>query len=223
MSGQNVSQSTVAVFDLDGTITDCDTYVKFLGMCLIRRPGRVFRALHLPFAVLLHKAGVYDNTWLKTTFLKAIAGGYSGVKLRELTNVLVANIMENHVRAAALTTIDEHRQAGHRLLLATASFDFYVQALAARLGFEDVVCTRASRDSADSLNGEIDGQNCYGKAKVDAVMKAVPDRQDCTLTAYTDHHSDWDLLLESDVAVAVTPTPELRRLAAQNEVEVRIW
>ena len=217
------TQSMVAVFDLDGTITDCDTYLKFLGLCLIRRPRRVIRALHLPFAVLLHKIGIYDNAWLKTRFLKAIAGGYSAVALRELTDTLVADIVENHVRAAALDAIDGHRQAGHRLVLATASFDFYVRVLADKLGFDEVVCTHALRGSDDVLEGEIDGENCYGPAKVAAVMKALPDRQGVSLTAYTDHHSDWGLLMESDVGVAISPTPELRQLAAQRDLEVRMW
>jgi len=166
---------------------------------------------------------MYDNAWLKARFLKAIAGGCSDATLTELVNILVSNILDNHVRPDAVTAIAEHRRAGHRLLLATASFDFYVQTLADQLGFDEVVCTRALRGPTGALIGDIDGANCYGKKKVDAVMGALPDRQGYDLTAYTDHHSDWELLLEADVPVAVSPTRELRRLANMKKIEIRKW
>ena len=213
----------VAVFDLDGTVTDCDTYLKFLGDCLAHRPRRALRSLHLPLAVVLHKAGAYDNTWLKTTFLRAIAGGFDADTLADIVGRHVPNIMARHVRQAARDAIAEHRRAGHRLLLATASFDFYVEQLGRQLGFDRVICTRAQRAPDQSLVGGIDGDNCYGAAKLKAVREALPDRDDCTLVAYSDHHSDWELLLESDRAVAVSPTPKLRHLARANGVEIRDW
>ncbi len=223
MNTKQHSRSVVAVFDLDGTITDCDTYVMFLRLCIRRQPARIFRSLHLPFAALLHLMGVFDNAWLKATFLKAIAGDCSSSALADLVNTHVTDIMENHIRAEALDTIRHHRQAGHRLLLASASFDFYVQHLGTRLGFDEVVCTRALRGPGESINGDIDGQNCFGTAKVAAVLGAIPDRQCCTVVAYSDHHSDWGLLLEADIPVAVSPTPELLRLANTKEVDIRYW
>jgi len=214
---------TIAVFDLDGTIADCDTYVKFLKLCLIRQPRRALRSLHLPFAVLLHKSGVYDNTWLKETFLSAIAGGYSSVTLSDIVDTHVDDVMQNHIRQGALPAIRRHREAGHRLLLASASFDFYVKQLGDRLGFDDVVCTRAMRGPDNVLLGKIEGRNCYGDAKVDAVLSAIPERDNCTLIAYSDHHSDWALLRESDVPVAVNPTRELIRLASAQQIDVQMW
>ena len=68
--------------------------------------------------------------------------------------------------------------------------------------------------------GGIDGENCYGAAKVRAVSEALPERKNCTITTYTDHHSDWDLLLESDIPVAVNPTRKLRRLAHARGIEI---
>jgi HAD superfamily hydrolase (TIGR01490 family) len=213
----------VAVFDLDGTITDCDTYVEFLKLCLIRQPSRLVRSVHLPGALLLHKAGYYDNAWLKETFLTAIAGGYAEGRIAELAHSLVSGLLEKHVRSGARDAIRRHRDAGHRLLLATASFDFYVASLAEELGFDEVVCTTAARDAGNRILGKIDGKNCYGAAKVEAVLEAIPDRESCRLTAYTDHHSDWALLQESDLPVAVHPTGALRRLALANEVDVQMW
>ena len=109
------------------------------------------------------------------------------------------------------------------MLLATASFDFYVRPLARKLGFDVVVCTRAAWAADGSLTGAIDGDNCYGEAKLKAVLATLPQRPRPTMIVYTDHHSDWQLLLESDHPVAVSPTAALRRLAKARGIEVRNW
>ena len=223
MAGSNPSGRGVAVFDLDGTVTDCDTYLKFLGLCLRRRPERLLYCLHLPVAALVHKMGFRDNAWLKGVFLKALAGGCDARTLEDLVSVHLDDIMSNHLRPAALEQMERHRQQGHLLMLATASFDFYVEELAKRLGFHSVVCTRAARAADRSLIGAIDGNNCYGGAKLAAVLKALPDRSACTIVAYSDHHSDWVLLKESDRAVAVSPTATLRHLAHKEGIEIRNW
>ena len=223
MTGSNPSGLGVAVFDLDGTVTDCDTYLKFLGLCLRRRPRRLLYCLHLPLAALVHKIGLRDNAWLKSVFLKSLAGGCDAGTLEDLVSVHLDDILNNHLRPAALEQIERHRQQGHLLMLATASFDFYVEALANRLRFHSVVCTRAARGPDRSLVGAIDGDNCYGAAKLAAVLKALPDRSACTVVAYSDHHSDWGLLKASDRAVAVSPTAALRRLAHKEGIEIRNW
>ena len=61
---------TVAIFDLDNTITYKDTYLAFLFKLLRDHPLRLFNCVKLPVAVLLYKTGRRDNSWLKETFLQ---------------------------------------------------------------------------------------------------------------------------------------------------------
>jgi phosphatidylglycerophosphatase C len=143
--------------------------------------------------------------------------------LTEIVDELVSDVVASHIRKGAAKVIETHRNAGDKLWLASASFDFYVKRLGASLGFENIVCTSAARTPEDALSGTIDGQNCYGRAKVDAVLRAIPDRDNHTLVAYSDHHSDWALLEESDIPVAVNPTRELRRIAEAKKIDIQMW
>lgn len=213
----------IAVFDLDGTITDCDTYVHFLWSCLKSRPGRLFHTIHLPLAVLIHKAGFRDNSWLKAVFLRAVAAGLRQPELDLLVTSYLRKIVKQHMRPSALAMISHHRENGHKLILATASFDFYVLDLAKTLGFHATICTHAVRDHNQALTGEIQGNNCYGAAKVHAVLAAIPNRENCLIYAYTDHHSDIALLSEADYPFAVCPSSRLRDFANKESIAILEW
>jgi phosphatidylglycerophosphatase C len=75
----------IALFDLDGTIARRDTYLAYLLGFLARHPERWPRAAPLPIAVLCHLAGWRSNTWLKTTFLRAVLGGIPRGRLESWT------------------------------------------------------------------------------------------------------------------------------------------
>ena len=56
-------------------------------------------------------------------------------------------------------TIAADRAAGYRLLLATASFHLYVDAIARRLGIDDVLATRLDEpDGADHIHARLAGE-----------------------------------------------------------------
>jgi hypothetical protein len=78
-----------AIFDLDRTITQRDTYVAFLLKFLLNSPSKVIFSSWLPIAVLMHKIGLRDNTWLKTVFLRSIAGGASKLEIETLSERFV--------------------------------------------------------------------------------------------------------------------------------------
>ena len=97
-------------------------------------------------------------------------------------------------------------------------------AIGKRLGFDDVLATRAAREAGRITGGPID-TNLRGWAKVDAVKRVlspVGDRPPIVY-AYSDHHSDVPLLLYADHAVAVDPTANLRAIAASNGIRIERW
>ena len=58
----------ISIFDLDGTLTKSDTYLAYLVGFLKRNPKRWFKALILPFAVVMFYLKIRDNQWLKNYF-----------------------------------------------------------------------------------------------------------------------------------------------------------
>ncbi len=219
-----VKKQTVAIFDLDSTITRKDTYVAFLITLLRMHPARLLRCGFLPIAVILHKTGLKDNSWLKETFLRTIAGGINRTQLDICADNFLTALTKHGIRSKALQKIQSHRQANHKLVLASASFDFYVENLAQQLGFDTIICTRSIWDNQNKLTGKIDGYNCYGVNKLNRLIDCFDqDRTELFIIGYSDHHSDKPFLDWVNRAIAVNPTEKLQQIAIQSNFDVENW
>src|SRR5262245_31792846 len=215
---------TIAVFDLDGTITRHDTYLRYLTGFLQHRPSRLLATLALPVDLLRFALGAVDNAYVKARFLQAILAGHSRSELEVWTETFLDILCQRDLRPGALARIAQHRAQGDRLILATASFDFYVQPLAQRLGFDEVICTQSLWNTDGRLLGGIDGPNCYGAVKLQRLYELLgTDLQDVSLLAYSDHHADLPLLTAATRAVAVNPTRKLQAAAALYGFSIENW
>ena len=214
----------IAFFDLDRTITRTGTYTPFLLHCMRSNPGR-YRSIPVALAAV----GAYAAKWtsradLKARMLDLFIAGASRPEVAAWTDDFVARWLRIQVRPGALAAIKRHHQAGDSIVLATASFDFYAQEFANRLGVNHVISTVSVWDGADRLCAAISGENCYGAAKVAAVesyLSSFPSRP--WFVVYSDHHSDFELLRAADEGVAVNPNAKLRRLAAKHGLPVVDW
>ena len=129
-----------------------------------------------------------------------------------------------NVFAGALARLDAERAAGRRIVLATASYGFYADAIAARLGIADVVATRSVWDG-DRLLPRIDGENCYDTAKrrmVEAWL-AANGLTGAPIRFFSDHVSDLPMFELAAEQVATTPSPKLRAVAAARGWEIVDW
>jgi HAD superfamily hydrolase (TIGR01490 family) len=215
---------TAAVFDLDHTITRIDTYANFLLRMILRRPTRWLSASTLVIDAAYSRLGYRDNEWLKQRALTRIGAGATAAEVEIQSVRLTEAVVRSQIPPAARAAIEQHRRADHRLVLATASFDFYVKPMARALGFNDVVCTLAEWDAAGCLTGRIVERNCYAEEKrrrVAALFGRA--RQDWHIIAYSDHHSDLPLLEWSNVARVVNPSKLMRRLAQERGFPILEW
>jgi putative phosphoserine phosphatase / 1-acylglycerol-3-phosphate O-acyltransferase len=118
------------------------------------------------------------------------------------------------VQPYAPGVIDEHRQAGRVLVMATTSPAPLVTPFAERLGFDAVVATEwASADGA--FTGDIDGPLAWGRGKLEAVQ-AWADAAGVDLAdsyAYSDSFYDAPLLEAVAHPVAVNADVRLAALA----------
>ncbi len=214
----------VSVFDLDGTLTGRDTYRAYLTGYLLRHPLRWPAIPLLCLAVAAHLAKLRSNHWLKATFLSLILGGANREQINRWTARFVPWAMNRLVRAQALDRIKERQDAGDRVVIATASPDLYVPALAGAMGVADVVCTAAQWSGDGRLTGRLDGANCYGPEKrrrVEEWLAALPGHG--PVTAFSDHHADLPLFDLAQNPIAVTPTPRLQSEARARHIPVELW
>ena len=110
--------------------------------------------------------------------------------------------------------------------MATAANAFYVEALARRLGIDEVVCTRSTWQG-ETLTPQIEGENCYGEAKREMVESYLEEqglaRADVHVRFFSDHVSDKPTFEWSDEPIAVNPSPKLKALAQKRRWPVLHW
>ncbi|MBF0135929.1 MAG: HAD-IB family hydrolase [Magnetococcales bacterium] len=217
-------QDHLAVFDLDKTITSCDTFRIFLRHVLLRRPGRWGRVPWLLWATLMYKAGWRSNSWLKGQFFRHVAGHLPRATLQRRIDATVAELIRVWLKPGAVAKLTQHRNAAHRLILATASLDLYVIPLAEQLGIQEVVCTRTDWNSPEIFTGMLTSPNCYGPDKLVALEHHLGKQlATCQAAVYSDHQADLSILMAAKDPVAVDPTPALQKMALAQGWTIVHW
>ncbi|WP_404710868.1 HAD family hydrolase [Sphingomonas sp. MMS24-J13] len=219
----------LAIYDMDRTVTRTGTYTPFLlHAAKALAPWRLAFAPVVPFVMAAYAAKLIDRRRLKEINQRLLIGGrIPRRKLAPVTEDFADLILKTNIHPGALRQIAEDKAAGRRLILATASYRFYVEPIARRLGFDDVIATGSVAGLDDIIHARIDGENNYGPAKlrlIEAWLKAEQiDRAAVHIRFYSDHASDAPVLEWADEPFAVNPSAGLKRLAAQRGWRVVDW
>lgn len=214
----------LAIYDMDKTITRQATWMPFLARYARTRPWRIAATLG-PSALYVAKR--IDRARLKEMTQALVLGRRADqAEVDRRARVFGARVAARWVRAEARARIAADRAAGYRVVLATASYDFYVRPIAAALGIDDVIATPSTVEG-DRLVARIAGENCYGEAKL-AMILAWLEREGIAREAahvrfYSDHVSDAPTLDWADEPFAVSPHDALRRLAGVKGWPVLDW
>lgn len=212
----------VAVFDLDVTLTRYDTYLPFLTGYLHRHPRRGLGLSQLPLRLLAFwRWG--DRDWVKESFLKAFLGGEPRERVTAWAAEFADQIFHHAMRPSGLQRLRWHRGRGDRVILASASFDVYVNELARLLHVDEVLATHMRWDSNNRVLG-IEGRNCRDDEKLTRVRNLLgADCDGAGVTAYSDSHADVPLLSWAQTGVAVCPSRRLTHQVAGLGLEVQRW
>ena len=219
----------LAVYDMDRTVTRRPTYTPFLLHCAVRRAP--WRLLLLPLVIasmIAYLSRLIDRARLKEINHHLLLGPtIPPDELRPLVESFANAQVRSNIRPGALTAIARDKAQGRRLVLATASYRLYSQAIADRLGFDDVIATGSIIGLDDRVHAKIAGENCYGPAKLrmiaDWVEKSGLLGKHGHVRFYSDHVSDAPAFEWADEPVAVNPHGRLRRLAEQRGWGIEDW
>lgn len=216
-----MSDTGVAVFDLDGTITRHDTLFGLLVRALARRPLRWWRALAMPFA-FARFALDRDHGRLKGAMIRIALGGRKRAQLAAELAAHVERVCGTQLRAGALAAIERHRAAGDRLVLLSASPDLYVPEIGRRLGFAEAICT-AVRWDGEVLDGRLAGPNRRGAAKVECVAQLRARHPGVPFAAYGNAGTDLAHLRLVEHPLLVNAKPAARAEARRDGIPVDDW
>jgi HAD superfamily hydrolase (TIGR01490 family) len=221
--------SDLAIYDMDRTVTRRATYTPFLLHCALRRAP--WRLLFLPLVLLSMTAyglRIIDRARLKEINHRLLIGHRVHPReLKPLIESFADKQVATNVRPGARAAIARDKADGRRLVLATASYRLYADAIAERLGFDDVIGTGSIIGLDDRVHARIAGENCYGPAK----LRMIADWVEASglkgarghVRFYSDHVSDRPAFEWSDEPVAVNPHGKLRRLAEARGWAVEDW
>jgi HAD superfamily hydrolase (TIGR01490 family) len=225
----NPNPTLLAIYDMDKTVTRRATYNGFLiHMAWNKSPWRLFLSPLLPLGLALFFLKVWDRARLKQFSQMVLIG-------RSVSKERFAKYLESHadlvvgknVYPQLVARVAEEKAAGYRHIMATASYRLYVEAIASRLGFNDVIATNLATNSSGHVLARIDGHNCYDAAKLELVKDWMAtnhlERADCHIRAYSDHVSDAPLLAYADEAYATNPHQPLAEMARANGWEIIDW
>lgn len=219
----------LAIYDMDRTITRTGTYTPFLLHAAKRlAPWRLLLAPGVPFVMLAYALRLIDRRRLKEVCQRLLLGGrVHRTRLAPAADSFAELVLRTNIHPGALKQIAEDRAAGRRLVMATASYRFYVEPIAARLGFADVIATGSVAGLDDIIHARIEGENNYGAAKlrlIEAWMRGAGiAREAVRVRFYSDHVSDAPVLEWADEPFAVNPSAALRRLAARRGWPALDW
>ena len=218
----------LSIFDMDKTITRAATFGPFLVYAVPRY--RPWRAVFAPL-VLLTSLGfalkLMGRARLKEVSLRLMMGRHVRTdRLTKISRGFAGLTLAKNSLAEALARIEKERAEGRRVVLATASYSFYVREIANLLGIADVIATRPTQ-AGDALMSKIDGENCYGAAKLRMVKgwmaKKGVAREDAHIRFFSDHVSDAPCLDWADEAFATNAHGPLRTLAAKRGWTILDW
>jgi HAD superfamily hydrolase (TIGR01490 family) len=201
----------------------------FLLHCsLLRAPWRLLFLPVVAASVLAYTVRLIDRARLKEINHHLLLGHrVHSNELKPLVDGFADKQVATNIRPGARAAIARDKAEGRRLVLATASYLLYADAIAERLGFDDVIGTGSIIGLDERVHAKIAGENAYGEAKMRMIaewveksgLKGVHGH----VRFYSDHVSDRPVFEWADEPVAVNPHGKLKRLAETRGWAVEDW
>lgn len=191
--------TVVAAFDFDETLTRRDTVVPFLR----RLAGD--RELALGLLARGHRlapaAARRDRDLLRALATDQVFRGRAITDVEEHARVFGDRVYATGLRPDTLARLTWHREAGHRIVIVSASYEQYVRVVGGHLGVDAVLATRLEVE-AGRCTGRLLGPNCRGPEKLRRLQGWLADQghqlHEVSLWAYGDSSGDRELLAAAD-------------------------
>lgn len=207
-AGRRGGPQAAAIFDLDRTLIGGPSGPVFAhsldaaGIAQRRIPGA--GAVATTYRLLGETALTASTARLAA---RATAG-WSVELVRQAAEAAADELMEM-IQPYATGLIEEHREAGRLLAMATTSPAPLVTPFAERLGMDAVVATQWDiRDG--EYTGQLDGTVVWGRGKLDAVRQWAAEHQVDLRSSYAYSDSYYDAPMLDAVGHPVAVNPDLR-------------
>jgi phosphoserine phosphatase len=209
-------------FDLEGTLTTGRTW-KGMGSYLAQHgrgaPYRAFFLTRLP-GTLLARIGLIDhqnfgNQWVID--LAHLLRGFGAVELEEMAQWVVEREMWQHRRMDIMAEVERYTQAGHRVILATGTYQPIANAFARKAGMASAIGTPLAVREGRAVGGLAGPLNVK---RVKAERLQVLLAGDTLDMAYGDTLADVPMLEMCAKPVVVYPDRRLLKIAQKRRWQI---
>jgi len=221
MAEISAASRRVVVFDFDGVLVRGDSFESFLRSRLRAQPWRLLLVLPLLPLVPFLMSTAAGKGWLARVFTREATLGHGETGFRRVVLAFARRFGADPANflADGLAQVREHRAAGDRVIVASATEEHLLDCLLHTLGLGGLERI-GSHVSASWLGLRVHRHN-YGGVK--PMLLAERFGLAHWDVAYSDAWSDLPLLQPAAEAVLVNPTPALaeryaRRLGARLQV-----
>jgi HAD superfamily hydrolase (TIGR01490 family) len=223
---RTIAAVEAAFFDLDKTVIARAALVAFSRP--LRRAGYlsrwlVLRALWGQLVFRYLGADEQRMARMRESALR-VTVGWDQAHVSAVVEETLEEVVVPIVYAEALELIAEHRRAGRRVYLVSASPAEVVAPLARHLGVDDAIATRARVDDHGRYTGDVEFY-AQGPHKAEAI-RAEAARHGIDLArswAYSDSATDLPMLEAVGHPVVVNPDRELLKAARQRDWDIRVF
>lgn len=217
--------NTMALFDLDGTLSYGRIWEGFFRYYLMRKKKRAwilaFWATHLPLW-LLSKCKLISGEKYRTKWIEDLGGLFKGASREEVLDVfrwVADNYVFKSLRRDVVQILNQHKQSGHMVAIVSATFSDLLEVVGQRLGVPNVIGTKLEVVD-DKCTGRIAKPSCFGENKA-KLLKEFISRSGLGMDhsssfAYADSIFDVPLLKLVGNPMATYPDRDLRELAEHN-------
>jgi len=204
VADQATGTRVIAVFDFDKTLSSRDNVLPFL----VKVAGRAAVARALITALPDLARGRRDA--VKAHLTRTLLQGRSAASVRAEADAFATDCVDHHLRDDVVARAEWHREQGHDRVIVSASYETYLEPVAAALAFDAALATRVVVDAEGRLTGALAGPNVRRAEKVrrlDAWIGDTTGGSPTEIWAYGDSDGDRELLARADHPVRVGRAP----------------
>lgn len=185
------SKTSIAFFDLDGTVTSKDTLPAFLKF--IKGATRYYFALVVLSPVLaFYVLGFISNHRAKEILLSYFLKGFDAEKFGLLCRHFVEVKFPSLLRKEALQEIRRHLQNNTQVVIVSASPENWISPWCKHYNISCIATKLQVKDG--KLTGKIEGKNCHGDEKVRNILKTYNLSHYSKIYAYGNSKGDLPML-----------------------------
>ena len=228
-AGSTAEQATTprvaAFFDLDKTVIATSSAFAFGREFMHNGLITTSEALQMSLAKATYMIAGQSSEQMDTTRdqLAALVAGWSVEQVRDIASETMHNVVTPAIYAEARELIAFHRNAGHDVIIISASASHLVDLIAEELDIHQVVATEL-----EVADGRFTGEilfYCKGDAKAQAITDlAEQNNYDLSASyAYSDSATDIPMLEAVGNPVAVNPDRAMKKAALENGWDIRTF